>query len=1064
MGFKHVTIKDLETSIASAFIGMPIRRMEIIEKLQQGESEIKKESIELFSDFSLLCEEIIEYIYDKEKNLTNFSGTGVIRALNSSKKDRVWDSKLTLTGMNNINLEGGNTISLGNFEPRSTKNVNYSLIDTKELAPPLKLTETIEVTNVEIKKLRFENKEEEIEKIKKQTSKKQDELNEEIAKNFDTKLGKLKSDVSSKEEYYSDVMKQFNNISNQKEQLSNLIEQNENEINNIVQKKIELQIKYLKDLSESHPIEKEMDLKTLKVKNQEELSELNNRIEKTKINFQEKKNKIISDLNKEYDPQIKAIQLELDKNEKDLKDALEKADKLKQTNKDKKTLIKDLSKNQKSLLKDKSKELKNAEKEGLDSAEVEKKFQESLDDLEKKLESEESFYEKFNKELDQWEEKRKNLDNLVKQKRKIFEELVATKENLIDKEGRELSKLEDEEIKSLRNNVVIKEEFDKKIDSIINKHDTTLEEFRSKLNEMKKEYNKVCDQSSELFQEKNELESKIINLKNEVQDYEDKREFTLKEKLEEIYKEEDAKKSSFLEHVEKLESYEAKNKLLLLFNQKNSVKFTLKLENVSDSIITDIKLGKLFSEDFYDFKYKSDAVQGIEIENRTLFCTLNELKPGAKAEIIIFVEIYPSERKIISTGTVQISYLYKSQLISGLDIENFSGYSHVMHAMNLKEMEEEPNKWHCFLTFLNNSDFNILLKSINVVDENRKQNYLDLHFDSNDSTSIIHPGSQYESEGWMVESLKEPKFYRKLEYGVTYQIEKRSIVSLKFDDRYFDIADLRIDKKFSQHEIKSFEENVLQNVVMIKNLGTIAIKSMNLIEMIPSDFLPSFDSSEFQVRNSSGKISSNIIKVNIIPYDKDPTKSHQLELSLNLQKDSQSILMDVDDFLEIKYPLKAITPNHKKAYNFPLDYTIYFPYIHQHEKEAEILYYIIQSSVPSKLLPQLKVIHKRRDLLIGKEIFPGRELNEFGISVIVRNNSDVDVEEVIIKDTLSKSFKFISSNINYELEKSKAEKGDTILFTIEKIQPYQEKEIRYYVKKMDDKEIEYDELESFIFG
>ena len=51
-----------------------------------------------------------------------------------------------------------------------------------------------------------------------------------------------------------------------------------------------------------------------------------------------------------------------------------------------------------------------------------------------------------------------------------------------------------------------------------------------------------------------------------------------------------------------------------------------------------------------------------------------------------------------------------------------------------------------------------------------------------------------------------------------------------------------------------------------------------------------------------------------------------------------------------------------------------------------------------------------------------------------------------------------------KINKSTEKNRQTISFTIDSILPYQEREIMYYLKNIDGKEVNYSELESYFYG
>ena len=184
---------------------------------------------------------------------------------------------------------------------------------------------------------------------------------------------------------------------------------------------------------------------------------------------------------------------------------------------------------------------------------------------------------------------------------------------------------------------------------------------------------------------------------------------------------------------------------------------------------------------------------------------------------------------------------------------------------------------------------------------------------------------------------------------------------------------------------------------------------------------------------------------------------------INLTGSDES-LIDVNEFIEVSYPFKAIAPDYKKKYVFPIDIDAFYTARQQGVTENKNSYFKVNNVINRDLLPSLRIIHNRRDLQIGKEIFPGRNIDEFAINITIRNKSNIPLADFQIKDTISSSFELVSSSVDYKVDNSNDNEGNTINFTIDNIQPFQEKEIRYYLKNKSGESIDYEELESYIFS
>jgi len=499
---------------------------------------------------------------------------------------------------------------------------------------------------------------------------------------------------------------------------------------------------------------------------------------------------------------------------------------------------------------------------------------------------------------------------------------------------------------------------------------------------------------------------------------------------------------------------------LLLSERENKIKFSISIINVSNTILEEIKFQKYFPEDFYDTEFESDKSNDFKIRRTSIECPLHSLKPGEKAEITIFTKIFPKKKENITTGKLELTFTLPHKVISGVKINHFSAYSHAMHAIKKAEKNYAPNHWQCSFIFENHSDFKMKLKSILIYDKSKSKKILDLNLSSNGDT-IIHPRGKYTSTYFDFIDEKEPIFSRKVEYSVDYKTEGHSMVSSIFDENNFKIASVHIKKKLAEGEIKSFEESTINSRIIINNRGTLPIKGLRITERIPEDFLPPRDISKYELYRSSGTLDLEDIELIMTPDDDDPSHEHLIELNINLKSGSIQSVIEKEDFLELKYPLKAITPDYKKAYNFPLKVYSYYP---RYQESNQDEYFIIMDDLSKMDQSTIKISHRRRKLMIGKEIFPGRSSDEFAIYIVAKNGSNIKLNKVSVTDTFPDSFELISSNLDHKLVKAKKNGEHKITFTIDTLQPYQEREIMYYLKNIGSKGVKHSELESFFIG
>jgi len=503
---------------------------------------------------------------------------------------------------------------------------------------------------------------------------------------------------------------------------------------------------------------------------------------------------------------------------------------------------------------------------------------------------------------------------------------------------------------------------------------------------------------------------------------------------------------------------------ILLLGRENLIRYTIVIRNISSSIIEEIEFRKALFKDFYDFQVSDQTSKNLVIGRNSMECSVNKLHPGENAIIQFSIKVMPNKSQKIRTGIIETSFKVRGNVISEVNVNKFTAFSHAFHAINKSEVSNKPNHWKCSLIFENHSDYLMDLRTILITDKSKTEEYINLDFKTSNSKTLINSGENYQTDEWETEGEIEPSFFRKIEYSVNYNFKKNSTIKTYFADEVFEIVDFKIEKLFPKTEIKSFEESVIINKIFIKNNSSIPMHAVVVKEVVPEDFLLPMDKESYTLTNNSGKINPDSYTINIIPSNDDPSMMHVLELEVNLSQNNLKYSVEKNDTLEIKYPLRAISPDNEKSYDFPLEINAYFPKYHESGNERIKEYHVINENLDRDAIPSLNVSHKRRNIMIGKEIFPGRSSDEFAINITIKNKSNAFIKDINISDTFPESFKLISSNIDHKISKSSDNHNQTINFNIPNITPYQEMEIMYYLKTFEGKDVNFTELESYFYG
>jgi len=512
---------------------------------------------------------------------------------------------------------------------------------------------------------------------------------------------------------------------------------------------------------------------------------------------------------------------------------------------------------------------------------------------------------------------------------------------------------------------------------------------------------------------------------------------------------------------EDIKSSNLKRTNILLFGRENSIRYTIVIRNISSSIIEEIELRKALFKDFYDFQISDQTSKNLIIKRNSMEYSVGQLHPGENVIIQFSVKVMPYKSQKIRTGTIEASFKVKGNVVSEIDVNKFTAFSHAFHAINKTEVSDKPNHWKCSFIFENHSEFLMELRTIQITDKSKTENYVNFDYETSNSKTLITSGESYQTDEWETKDESEPSFFRKIEYSVNYDFKKNSTIKTQFADDVFEVVDYKIEKLIPKTEIKSFEESSINNKIIIKNNSSIPMYAVVVKEVIPEDFLLPNDNTSYTLTNNSGKITPDSYTINISPENDDPSMTHVLKLEVNLSQNSLDYSLEKNDTLEINYPLRAISPDNKKSYDFPLEVNAYY---HKYTDSSIEEYHVIKELLDRDASPSLNISHKRRNIMIGKEIFPGRSSDEFAINIMIKNKSNASIKDIDISDTFPESFKLISSNVNHKMTKSSENNSQTINFAIPNISPYQEMEIMYYLKTIDGKDVNYTELESYFYG
>ena len=143
--------------------------------------------------------------------------------------------------------------------------------------------------------------------------------------------------------------------------------------------------------------------------------------------------------------------------------------------------------------------------------------------------------------------------------------------------------------------------------------------------------------------------------------------------------------------------------------------------------------------------------------------------------------------------------------------------------------------------------------------------------------------------------------------------------------------------------------------------------------------------------------------------------------------------------VKLTYSVKTLKPRPDNDYKFPSTMFYCLQTTNQFHRQ----------SLAEKATPAINIIHQRRGISLGRIMDNYIESDKISITVIVKNTGNVGMKDLKIADFIPANSELF--NMTHEAgEISKTAKQKKVIWKIDSLGPYQEVEISYILKFMDD--------------
>ena len=481
---------------------------------------------------------------------------------------------------------------------------------------------------------------------------------------------------------------------------------------------------------------------------------------------------------------------------------------------------------------------------------------------------------------------------------------------------------------------------------------------------------------------------------------------------------------------------------LVYSKDSHEVLFSVDIENISSISLTDVILRRSFPPNF-----EIPDSPEYRIEENDVIWEIGRMAVGESRKLVILPTINITGVEKIPAGVSVVTYNAEST-VSRIGFENVSSSGRQFSYVNAKE-DDRPGVWHCKCVFENKSSFVVSLSGATVRLAGRESPILDV----SDLRQDIPPEGSWESMEKRVESEDQPSFTQEVRYSILPRVSVKSSGSIQVSEQRLSILDALILKRFDISRIKSYIPSDLEVTTTIENTGSATINVMRIIDDIPGIFTPpelenviveieGADLSEDQYRIEV--INGNQIEEKLISPD---NPGHALRITVGT---SSRLGLKPGKTMVIRYPLHAPDPSPKnQLLSAPIrsDFSM--------ERFGPVATRTVERP------PVVRVVHRRRQISTGKEVFPGGGAGRYEILLMFHNTSDSALDDLALHDIVPGTFSIESSSVKSSMNgdkeasftKESARDGNKVTWSIGRIEMNERIEVVYEIQG--DTEAEY---------
>ena len=497
------------------------------------------------------------------------------------------------------------------------------------------------------------------------------------------------------------------------------------------------------------------------------------------------------------------------------------------------------------------------------------------------------------------------------------------------------------------------------------------------------------------------------------------------------------------ESIDTESSREEEPSLSMVYSDSpQEIEINIEIENVSPAPLYDVEVKRTIPDSFI---LPDDSVYSVEKDS--VVWDIGRMNIGETRSLSISAKVNTESVEKINAGVTSATYSSEAT-VSRARFDRVNGSGRQFSYVNAEE-DDRPGVWHCTCVFENKSSFVVSLSGATVRLIGREDPILDV----SDIRQDVPPEGKWDSMAKRVESDDQPSFTQEIRFSILPRVSVQSSGTVELKEQQLTVLDAALQKRFDKSRIKSYVSSKVETVITLENTGTSEINVLRVLDDIPGIF----DTPEI------GDISIEIEGTELTQeqYRIDLVNGTQLEeRHVSPDREGNSLRMTIGTSaplglqpgkaVVIRYPLVAPDPsprNELLVAPIKVDFTS--------ERFGPVATRLVDRP------PIISVVHKRRNISTGKEVFPGGKPGQYEIMLMFHNSSDSALDDLALHDVVPGTFSIEDSVVRSDKEgerdssitKESARDGTQVTWAIGRILQGERIEVLYTIQG--DPEAEY---------